>query len=656
MKKKADLEELVEISRYYGADPDFVRAGGGNTSLKTDDHIYIKSSGVSLAHIQPSDFVQLDRKGLQRIWENRGKDIVSDMMSAKTKKESDKRPSVETLLHDLLPQRYVVHTHPALVNGLTCGKNGKSKASELFSEEALWIPTVNPGFTLASTIKSAIKKHGEKYRRHPQILLFQNHGLVVAADSLEEMKTVTDKVISKLASEILRRPDFSPVPVDSERASLLAPAIRMLLKEEDEGSICVFQTNAEISRLVNNRRAFSPVCSAFSPDHIVYCGQAPLFVSACRDIDHQYKALETALKDYRKRNGVSPQIVAIEKLGIFAWGLSKKSADITLSVFKDAVKVSIYSEAFGGPRFMPPDQIDFIVKWEIEAYRKSVSAGEAGKTKALRLFEKIAMVTGSAQGFGEGCAEAMLKEGCNVALADLNAGLARRKAEKLCAIYGKGKAHPVKVDVSEEKAVKQSIINTVLEYGGLDILVSNAGILIAGSLEDMDQDQFDFVTKVNYRGYYLCTKYASKIMKIQHRFAKNYTMDIIQINSKSGLAGSSKNFAYAGSKFGGIGLTQSFALELVEYNIKVNAICPGNFFDGPLWSDPDKGLFVQYLKANKIPGAETIEDVRSYYESRVPMKRGVKIEDIARALIYLIEQTYETGQALTVTGGQIMLN
>jgi NAD(P)-dependent dehydrogenase (short-subunit alcohol dehydrogenase family) len=133
-------------------------------------------------------------------------------------------------------------------------------------------------------------------------------------------------------------------------------------------------------------------------------------------------------------------------------------------------------------------------------------------------------------------------------------------------------------------------------------------------------------------------------------------MDIITVNSKSGLAGSNKNFAYAGSKFGGIGLTQSFALELVDYNIKVNAVCPGNYLDGPLWSDPVKGLFVQYLKAGKVPGAKTVDDVRKSYESKTPIHRGCLPIDVARAIFYIVEQDYETGQAVPVTGGQEMLN
>jgi sorbitol-6-phosphate 2-dehydrogenase len=171
----------------------------------------------------------------------------------------------------------------------------------------------------------------------------------------------------------------------------------------------------------------------------------------------------------------------------------------------------------------------------------------------------------------------------------------------------------------------------------------------------MPVEDFDLVTRVNYRGYFLGVRAASPVMAQQHRARPAWLGDIIEINSKSGLVGSSRNSAYAGSKFGGIGLTQSFALELVGDGIKVNAVCPGNFLDGPLWSDPQHGLFVQYLREGKVPGATTIADVRRAYEARVPMGRGCTPADVIEAIHYLVRQQYETGQALPVTGGQVML-
>ena len=218
------------------------------------------------------------------------------------------------------------------------------------------------------------------------------------------------------------------------------------------------------------------------------------------------------------------------------------------------------------------------------------------------------------------------------------------------------RAAALHVDVADPESVKALVIKTVEILGGIDLFVSNAGVLKAGGMDDMTPEDFEFVTKVNYTGFFLCAKYAGEIMKAQYKADNTRWSDIVQINSKSGLTGSKANFAYSGGKFGGIGLAQSFALELAPYQIKVNAVCPGNYYDGPLWSDPENGLFIQYLKAGKVPGARTVEDVRRFYLSKSPIQRGCTPEDAAKAVLYCVEQKFETGQAIPVTGGQVMLS
>ncbi|HEY3388327.1 MAG TPA: SDR family NAD(P)-dependent oxidoreductase [Prolixibacteraceae bacterium] len=273
-----------------------------------------------------------------------------------------------------------------------------------------------------------------------------------------------------------------------------------------------------------------------------------------------------------------------------------------------------------------------------------------------RVQDKIAIVTGGAQGFGGGIAELLYAQGANIVIADLNEEVGRKLVDKLNTKKQTNQAYFVKTNVVSPESVEELITATVKHFGGLDVFISNAGILRAGGLDEMTSEIFSVMTDVNYKGYFLCAKYASAVMKVQSSFREDYFTDIIQINSKSGLKGSNRNFAYAGGKFGGIGLTQSFAMELMPYKIKVNSICPGNFFEGPLWSDPEKGLFVQYLKAGKVPGAEDIEDVKAFYEAQVPAGRGCRVIDVVRAILYVMEQEYETGQAVPVTGGQNMLN
>lgn len=273
-----------------------------------------------------------------------------------------------------------------------------------------------------------------------------------------------------------------------------------------------------------------------------------------------------------------------------------------------------------------------------------------------QLYNKIIAITGGAMGYGEGLARHLFEEGANVVIMDINEEAGMALTEELNTQTSANRAYFVKTDVTSLESVQEAVYESVLEFSGLDVMISNAGVLKAGGIDVMDPETFDFVTRVNYNGYFNCVKAAVPVMRAQNSMSESAFADIIQINSKSGVEGSKKNFAYSGSKFGGIGLTHSLAMDLMPERIKVNAICPGNYFEGPLWSHPETGLFKQYLENGKVPGAKTIDDVKRYYESMVPAGRGCRVEDVVKAIKYVIDQEYETGQALMVTGGQTMLS
>ncbi|MDO5444369.1 MAG: class II aldolase/adducin family protein [Eubacteriales bacterium] len=276
------MQNLVDYSRKYGSDPDLVLCGGGNTSMKENGILYVKGSGCALSSIQPENFVKMDLQKLREIVKKSYPDndtereamFLADVAETKLPGEEKKRPSVEALLHGLFPQRYVLHLHPALVNGMTCGVNGEKVAAELFPD-AIWVPACKPGCTLAKLL-------ADKIGENTETVLLQNHGVFFASETPEGLAALLNSMLDKLKKQL-------PGELPEE-----LPA-------------------ADISK-------------PFTPDHIVYCGLGPNLP------DNENARL----------------------------------------LYKDAQKITWYSEAFGGPNPLPEYLVEFISNWEAESYRKKL--------------------------------------------------------------------------------------------------------------------------------------------------------------------------------------------------------------------------------------------------------------------------------------------
>ncbi len=271
---------------------------------------------------------------------------------------------MEALLHGLIPFTFVVHLHPAIVNGITCGQSGEAAVRELFPE-ALWIPLVNPGYILAKTVRDASLAYEKKMGCWPQMVFLQNHGVFVGAKDVAGIITLYDHIMERAASHVMRKPVFLEAKADEGR---LAVVKNGLSRYFPAGTTLIPLFNRELQTRLQDAEAFYPVSSSYTPDHIVYSGFAPLWIDeSVFEAQEPAAAVATACRTFEKTNGVAPKIVAVQNTCVIA------TSENALNLYLDTLKVAAFAESFGGPRFMDHDQIDFIRTWEVESYRAKLA-------------------------------------------------------------------------------------------------------------------------------------------------------------------------------------------------------------------------------------------------------------------------------------------
>jgi len=367
----SDIQELIEISRHYGDDPAYVIAGGGNTSFKDDDRIWIKASGISLAGIGEDGFVCLSRQSLGEIEENtysedsvlREEQVKSDMQEAIISPK-DLRPSVETSLHNLIDHAFIVHTHPTIINAVMCANDAQKEVEERFGSEALYVEYTDPGYILFKKLQAEIRTYRQRYASEPKIIFLQNHGIFVGANSPSAVKDIYKTVVSRInEGKDMELPSGLMEEYQSERTSEVSDyfASRNLIARA---------FRSPLSNLFSSSsNHYQKISRPFTPDIIVYCKSNYLFLEK----GLKQKEVGERLREFEKANSYFPKVIVEEMGGLIILEESEKAIQTVLEVFTDMMKISLLSEKFGGRHFMSNEQISFIDNWEVENYRRKVA-------------------------------------------------------------------------------------------------------------------------------------------------------------------------------------------------------------------------------------------------------------------------------------------
>lgn len=366
------LDQLVGISRHYGRDSNYVIAGGGNTSFKNSEYLWVKASGISLADISTGGFVRMSRKilseiGIKEYSEDpveREDQVKKDLARAVVSPEN-LRPSVETSLHDLMDYAFVVHTHPTAVNALMCAQDVEVITRKLFADDAIFVEYTDPGYTLFKKVREKVADYVSRTGGSPGIIFLQNHGVFVAADTPDRIreiyKIILDKIVIGASVELPSDEVVEAVP-----DALLEEISRYM---EHRSMVTKGYESSLIRHFTHNREAFTHIERPFTPDIIVYCKSSYLFLGKETGTVEAIEQIE----NFKSNRGYYPKVILLQEGIMIICDENSRSVETTRDVFNDLMRISRFSENFGGPHFMTDDQIAFIDNWEVENYRRKIA-------------------------------------------------------------------------------------------------------------------------------------------------------------------------------------------------------------------------------------------------------------------------------------------
>lgn len=664
------LDLLVYRSNLLGADRAVCNIYGGNTGTKTTETdfrgnpvrtLWVKGSGSDLATIKRKGFASLRMDDVEAL---HARDAMTDQEMTAYLSQSliglnMPRQSIETLLHGFIPAAHTDHTHPDALISLACSPNGKEWMREIYGQGAAWVDYIRPGFTLSKQIAAAV-------RDNPKIecVVMGKHGLVTWGDEQKACYDHTIAIIQQAEDFIAQRAQGkrvfgAPAVTEWDAAGRreIAEQIMPVLRGAagTPRSILHFDDAPDVLNFVNAEHAKKlSAIGAACPDHLVHTKRTPMFVawddnnlqslvSNLREELSDYVAAYTKYFEDNKIEGDEmfhpvPRVVLIPGVGMITTGKDAQLAQVSADLYHRAISVIGGSNALDEFDSLTAAEAYAIEYWPLELYKL------AQRPPDRELAGRVAFITGAASGIGRATAYRLAQEGAHVVIADLNLEGAQNVADDISKRFGHERGHAVQCNVTSEEQIAEAFRETVLMYGGVDIVVNNAGIASSTSIYDTTVQEWDKLQNILVKGYFLVAREAFKIWQKQDLGGA-----MVFVASKNGLLASKNAAAYNSAKAAEIHLARSLAEEGGPIGVRVNIVNPDAVLHGSsIW---DAGWREARAKGMGI-SSDQLEEA---YRQRTTLKLNVYPEDIAEAILFFVSDrsAKTTGGMLNVDGGLV---
>ncbi|OGA31777.1 MAG: short-chain dehydrogenase [Betaproteobacteria bacterium RIFCSPLOWO2_12_FULL_62_13b] len=668
-RKECDL--LVYRSNILGRDSSVTNWAGGNTSAKILEKDFrgnelrvlrVKGSGTDLQTITRAAFpgLRLDEINLLRTRRAMSDEEMVEYLAHCLVDLNAKRPSIDTLIHAFIDHAHIDHMHPDAVIAICTAKHGREIMREIYGDEAARVDWLRPGFALA-------KQCGELVQQNPRLkaILLGKHGLVTWGESSKECYKNTISIIEQAQHYIerneKRKKAFGGLRYrglsKKDRLSIVGEILpfirglvskqkRTLLHYDDRPDVLEFVNSFDGKRLSRK--------GASCPDHLVSTKLYPMFVDVApsemsvenlrralvKETEKYVKSYESYFNANRNSQDVMddpyPRIILIPGLGMVSTGKDKRMAKISSDIYHRSIAVIRGATAIDSYVSMTPAEAFSVEYWPLERYKLTL------QPKEKELSRRVAFITGAASGIGKAIAHRFAQEGAHVVIADLNATGARAVAEEIQKVHGEGKTPAIPLDVSDEENVVRAFRETVLEFGGIDIVVSNAGISAASPIDETSVESWDRQMDVLAKGYFLVSREGFRVLKSQ-----GIGGSIIFIASKNAVASGKNASVYSAAKAAELHLARCVAEEGGALGIRVNTICPDAVIRGSsIWSG-------KWREERARAYGIRPDQIEEYYRNRTILKVSVFPEDVAEAALFFASDrsSKTTGAMLTVDGG-----